>query len=165
MCKCVYVHIACVKTTIIGTRSCKSSGSVCLYRHVVLQDPVNFSREEFRPVFSALDAPKELVSRNLTRADHLRGNANSRHFQTHQRILKRHRHIGYSMSRLKANKEAILTALGGQEDTVTEKGHFRLQTSDRVPASNFRNDANELLILKLIFQSFDLFLAWDHCPW
>lgn len=69
------------------------------------------------------------------------------------------------MSRLKANKEAILTALGGQEDTVTEKGHFRLQTSDRVPVSNFRNDANELLILKLIFQSFDWFLAWDHCPW
>ena len=55
--------------------------------------------------------------------------------------------------------------MGGQEDTVAERGHFRLQTSDRVPASDFRNDANELLILKLIFQSFDWFLAWDHCPW
>ena len=48
---------------------------------------------------------------------------------------------------------------------MAEKGHFRLQTSDRVPASDFRNDADELLILKMIFQSFDLFLAWEHCPW
>ena len=29
---------------------------------------------------------------------------------------------------------------------MAEKGHFQLQTSDRVPASNFRNDANKLLI-------------------